>query len=280
MSLRNPQSAIRNPLSICALLAALLLCSLATRAQDQEIANDEGPYLEGVFAREAGPPLILPAKLPEYEPAPLFDEEGNSNSVIVLLDFDAPAFDPVLSGKVDPGDQLAAEQAMLETINAREQATEALFSQPDEAHFLIRPENRLDPQAREALGTDNPRERLERYLVLRYSSVKAAKAAETYLKERPGVLFAGVDQRFSYLWAPNDPYFPINAVSAGRYQWGMHAMNFPSAWDRTKGHGYLGAVEAGMRSQTHADLLANYRSHFSFVVYKPSNTLYEFLVPM
>jgi hypothetical protein len=108
----DPQSAIRYPLSICALLAALLLYPLATRAQDQEIANDEGPYLEGVFAREAGPPLILPARQPEYEPAPLFDEEGNSNNVIVLLDFDAPAFDPVLSGKAEPGDQLPAEQAI------------------------------------------------------------------------------------------------------------------------------------------------------------------------
>jgi hypothetical protein len=87
-AIRNPQSAIRNPLSICALLAALLLCSVATQAQEQELPNDEGPYLEGVFARDAGPPLILPARLPEYEPAPLFDEKGNSNSVIVLLDFD------------------------------------------------------------------------------------------------------------------------------------------------------------------------------------------------
>ncbi|MFZ5652780.1 MAG: S8 family serine peptidase [Pseudomonadota bacterium] len=249
------------------MLSGLLLFSIAVHAQEQELPNDEGPYLEGVFAREAGPPLILPARPPEHEPAPLFDEEGNSNSVIVLLDFDAPAFDPVLSGKAQPGDQPAAEQAMLEALNAKEPAAEILFSQPDEAHFLIRPENRLDPQAREALGADNPRERLERYLVLRYPSVKAAKAAEAYLKERPGVLFAGVDQRFNYLWSPNDPYFPINAVGAGRYQWGMHAMNFPSAWDRTKGHGYLGAVEGGMPSQIHADLLANYRSHFSFVAF-------------
>jgi hypothetical protein len=263
-------------LSIAALLSGLLLVSVAGHAQQQETANEEGPYLEGVFAREAGPPLILPVKMPEYEPAPLFDAEGNSNSVIVLLDFDHPAFDPVLSGKAQPGDQIVAEQTMLKAINAKEQAAGMLFSQPDEAHFLIRPENRLDAEARAALGADDPRERLERYLVLRYPTVQAAKAAEAYLKERSSVLFAGVDQRFEYLWAPNDPYFPINSASAGRYQWGIHAMNFPSAWDRTKGHSYLGAAEAGMPSQTHADLLANYRPHFSFVVYKPSNTLYEF----
>ena len=57
------------------------LFSVAAHAKPQETSNDEGPYLEGVFAREAGPPLILPAKVPEYEPAPLFDADDNSNSV-------------------------------------------------------------------------------------------------------------------------------------------------------------------------------------------------------
>jgi hypothetical protein len=216
-----------------------------------------------VFAREAGPPLILPAKLPEYEPAPLFDEEGNSNSVIVLLDFDAPAFDPVLSGKAEPGDQLAAEQAMLEAINAREPATETLFSQPERARFLIS-RDRLDPKFRALLKADDPTDRLHRYLVLRYPSVDAAKAAVDYLEKQPGVVWVGTGSKTDFLWAPNDPYFPINAVSAGRYQWGMHAMNFPSAWDRTKGHGYVAAADGGLiNDQPPADLAANYRTQFS-----------------
>ncbi len=258
MSLRNP-----SPLSICALLAALLLCSVAAQAQEQEIPNDEGPYLEGVFAREAGPPLILPAKLPEHEPAPLFDKEGNSNSVIVLLDFDARAFDPVLSGKAEPGDQTAAEQAMLDAINAKLTAAEILFSQPERARFLIS-SDRLDPKFRALLKADDPTERLHRYLVLRYPSVDQAKFAVEYFGKQPGVVWVGIDRKLDFLWAPNDPYFPINAVGAGRYQWGMHAMNFPSAWDRTKGHGYVAAADGGLiNDQPPADLAANYRTQFS-----------------
>ena len=115
------------------------------------------------------------------------------------------------------------------------------------------------------MSADHPDELLHRYLVLRYPSVEAAKAAVGYLGKRPGVVSAGIDWKLEFLWAPNDPYFPINAVSAGRYQWGMHAMNFPSAWDRTKGHGYVAAIDGGLpNNQPHADLVANYRSQFSF----------------
>ncbi|GMU46483.1 MAG: hypothetical protein AMXMBFR26_12650 [Porticoccaceae bacterium] len=252
-------------MSIAALLSGLLLVSVAVHAQDQEILNEEGPYLEGVFAREAGPPLILPVKMPEYEPAPLFDAEGNSNSVIVLLDFDHPTFDPVLSGKAEPGDQLAAEQAMLEAINAREQATEMLFSNPEQARYLISSEDRLGPESRTLLSADNPEELLHRYLVLRYRSVDEAKTAAGQLGKQPGVVSAGIDRKLDFLWAPNDPYFPVNSMSASRYQWGMHAMNFPLAWDRTKGHGYVAAIDGGQpNNQPHADLASNYRPQFSF----------------
>ncbi|HEX4881687.1 MAG TPA: S8 family serine peptidase [Porticoccaceae bacterium] len=262
---RNTQHATRHRLSIAALLSGLLLVSVAVHAQQQETANEEGPYLEGVCAREAGPPLILPVKMSQHEPAPLFDAEGTSNSVIVLLDFDHPAFDPVLSGKAKPGDQIVAEQAMLKAINAKAQATEMLFSNPERARYLIPPDDRLGSESRALLSADHPEELLHRFLVLRYLSVDAAKAATDYLQKQPGVLSAGIDKKLDFLWAPNDPYFPINSMSAGRYQWGMHAMNFPSAWDRTKGHGYVAAIDGGQpNNQPHADLAANYRSQFSF----------------
>ncbi|MCG2606620.1 MAG: S8 family serine peptidase, partial [Achromobacter sp.] len=181
------------------------------------------------------------------------------------LDFDAPAFDPVLSGKAEPGDQPAAEQAMLEAINAKEPATGLMFSNPEQARYLIPSDDRLGPETRALLSADHPEELLHRYLVLRYPSVDAAKAAVDYLGKRPGVVSAGIDRKLDFLWAPNDPYFPINAVGAGRYQWGMHAMNFPSAWDRTRGHGYVAAIDGGLpNNQPHADLAANYRPQFSF----------------
>ncbi len=250
--------------STCSFLYSLSL-SLGTYAQDVAIPNDEGPFLDGVFSRQIGPPLILPAKVPEFEPAPLFDADGNSNSVIVMLDFNDSAFDPVLSGKAESGNEVAAEQAVLEAINAKEPATAFLFAQPNRARYLIRPDNRLDPEARALLGAKDPDELLHRYLVLRYPTIKAALAATAYLKQRPGVVSADIDKKFDFLWAPNDPYFPINSVSAGRYQWGMQAMNFPSAWDRTKGNGYVSAVDGGLPNNLPpADLAANYRSQFAF----------------
>ena len=47
-------------------------------------------------------------------------------------------------------------------------------------------------------------------------------------------------------------------------------MNFPSAWDRSKGHGYVAAVDSGLlNGQPPADLVANYRSQFSFTSSNP-----------
>lgn len=219
--------------------------SSLTFAQDKGLPSSEGPFIGGVFSRPIGPPLILPDKPMEIEPPPLFDDEGHSNGLIFLLDLDDPAFDQVLDGKAARADQVTAEEAMLEAINAKEPATEALFAQPERARYLIQPGIRLDPEARALLSPEHPEERLHRYLVLRYPSVEAALAAEASLQKRPGVLSVGNDKQLDFSWAPNDPYFPINSASAGRYQWGMQAMNLPSAWDRTKDSGYIGAVDGG-----------------------------------
>lgn len=144
--------------------------------------------------------------------------------------------------------------------------TEAFFAKPDKAHYLIRPGDRLDAEARAIRGENDPRVKLDRYIILSYPTVDAAVAAAKQLNQLKGVLLAGVDKRLEYSAAPNDPYFPINASGAGRYQWGMHAMNFPLAWDRSTGYGYVGAVDGGLLNNVPpGDLAANYRPQFSFV---------------
>lgn len=74
------------------------------------------------------------------------------------------------------------------------------------------------------------------------------------------------NHRIGFSWTPNDNYFgiPVNVTSAGKYQWGMRAMNFPAAWDITLGNAYVGAVDSGLLNGVAPyDLAANFRTQFS-----------------
>ncbi|MDP9139858.1 MAG: S8 family serine peptidase [Pseudomonadota bacterium] len=46
-------------------------------------------------------------------------------------------------------------------------------------------------------------------------------------------------------WAPNDPYFPI-AGTPPEFQWGLRAMQFETAWDKARGHGYVAVIDGGL----------------------------------
>lgn len=134
----------------------------------------------------------------------------------------------------------------------------------------------MDESSRSALGSDHPRELLQQFLVVQYEDIDRAHTALFMLRFRPGVLHVAIDRVAQFAWAPNDAYFAIDPSSAGRYQWGMHAMSFPEAWDKTKGHGYVGVIDSGYLNDTApADLAQNHRAHFSFPVSAvPAN--YEF----
>lgn len=237
----------------CLAVAGFLAVS-ASYAADEASLNDEGPFVGGVFSRPTGEAVQIAAEpKEEFESPLLFDKDGNSNDVIVL---------PALEGT---GKRQHIEDSIVEAVNAKDPGASDFFGEPVEARHLIH-QGRLDAEARALLDPDDPQVRLQRYLILRYRSVEKALAAVEHLRGRKEVLSVAVDTRMPFQWAPNDPYFPIYPPSSARYQWGMHAMNFPAAWDRTKGNGYVGAVDGGLVNpqQPPSDLSANYRPQFYF----------------
>jgi hypothetical protein len=93
--------------------------------------------------------------------------------------------------------------------------------------------------------------RLEQYLVLRYPSVEAALHARTALGKDPAVGSVTVSMKAIFSWAPNDPYFQLHSVFGGSpeavptYQWGPRGMNFPLAWDKSRGFSHVGIIDGG-----------------------------------
>lgn len=262
-------------------VVACVLAAGAANAVAQE--NDEGPFVEGVFvAKEKIPSghvepttaLTLPDDASELL---LSDENNNTNEVIFLVDYKsnavAKAAIPFAAAK---GISDRYETALSKGIQNKESDALRFFGNPQRARYVIENE-RLDDQSRIYLTENDPQEILHRYLVLRYPSIGAAQAAVKFLNQQPGVLYAGINRTLafsSFATPPNDPYFPINtsATNAAQYQWGMHSMNFPSAWTKTTGHGYVGIADSGIVSPTPADLAANFRAHLSFYVNQPTPT--------
>lgn len=219
----------------------------------------------GAFNRDVGDPLqpttIEPMELPEG----LIDENGDTNRLVVLLDLDDAAVATAAIGSPELYiSRAAVEAAVVDEINTRGIEAMEFFGEPDQAWHLIR-QDRLDEDSRAEMEDEDPREILQRYIVLSYPTVAAARSALVALRDTQGVQLVEIDLPLQLLWSPNDDYFPINPGSAGYYQWGMHAMHFPQAWDRTLGHGQVGIIDAGLPSAISADLDQNFRPQFSFI---------------
>jgi serine protease len=118
-------------------------------------------------------------------------------------------------------------------------------------------------------------ERLLRYVVMSYPAHVNIEAIKTALEYNPNVLWV------DYNWPmevsatnPNDPLFPV-AGSADQYQWGLHSLKMPDAWDYNKGTAYVGVIDLGV-DVTHPDLktynvsgstltsIGAYRAQFGF----------------
>lgn len=232
-----------------------------------KVANDEAPFVGGVFDREVGEPMEpIGQELPDRPDVILDENSDDTNQLIVLLNLDDPDVTRAITGNPNVFEnRAAAEEAVVEALNRGQDGARVFFSNATQGWHLIG-QDRLDTEAREFLDDEDPNELIQQYIVLNYASIDEARAALSELWLRRGVRHVEMNLAMEFSWSPNDPYFPINSAGAGRYQWGLHTMRFPAAWDITRGHGHVGVIDGGLPSTIPADLQQNYRPQFSFVV--------------
>jgi hypothetical protein len=180
----------------------------------------------------------------------------------VLPDYENPALSGLIASELGESSALRPEKLFLEAVH--DQAPKALESlgRPISATYLIR-DMRFPDDYRSQLQATNPEERLQRYVVLRYPTIAQAKDALSRLKQTPGILHAELNRAIEFSnFYPNDPYFyPLISVNpdiekpASHFQWGLFFMNFPGAWERTPGHGYVGIIDS-ISEYSHPDILS------------------------
>jgi hypothetical protein len=75
-------------------------------------------------------------------------------------------------------------------------------------------------------------------------------------KAQSGAFAALPTEASGYLGTGTPPFDTVNT------QWGMHAMRFPQAWEKVKGHAYVSVLDSGI-DIGHPDLDSNVRTQFS-----------------
>ena len=130
----------------------------------------------------------------------------------------------------------------------------------------------LHPQSVEA--------RLNQYIVLSYKTEKQLKKAKERLAKNPNIigLSTSTDNKIKYSLSSNDTF----SLDLDEYQYGLFdsssagmnikALGINSAWDKVKGHSYVGIVDSGLDINStanpniggHPDFVNAFRSHFSF----------------
>ncbi len=106
------------------------------------------------------------------------------------------------------------------------------------------------------IDPERPEARLQRYIVLTYPPGTNLDDVETALLADPRIEAVGENLRGSFSVAATDPLFsPPPGGDPTQYQWGSYALNLPAAWDRIKGHAYIGLLDIGLMID-HPDLRA------------------------
>jgi subtilisin family serine protease len=124
--------------------------------------------------------------------------------------------------------------------------------------------NRLDRARRSKLDENSPEERLQRFIVLRYSDRQSTLAALDVLRKNPHTLSVEENGHITLSAVPNDPFYDSSA--ALNFQWGMKYLGaskgLETAWDTVHGTASVAVLDTGIYL-AHPDLQGQVREHFS-----------------
>jgi PKD repeat protein len=136
---------------------------------------------------------------------------------------------------------------------------------PTQVRFVIPSRDRHRIGARLERDPEGPQALLERYLVFTYPVVVKLEAIQVALERNPQVLHVGENRRiFLSSVIPSDPLFSSPADPPNEHQWGSYLLSLPDAWERTRGHAWVGVIDTGIDAD-HPDLRTFHASGSSTV---------------
>ena len=204
---------------------------------------------------------------------------GETNEVVLRLNYGAySALARISADLAVQRPEAQAERLMIDAINSGRSPDLNAISPSVTARLLIA-QNRMPDDERAAHenarktgalapDADDPRLKLNQYIVLRTKTIAAAKALVEYAQHTGFTQYAQINRLMGLSATPSDSFFSWTSGGAGQYQWGMQngMMNFPNAWDISKGHAYVGVLDAGWPGATaggvltpHPDLANSFR---------------------
>lgn len=294
--LSSPPPPTRTHALAALILAALSMLSTHAYAESTEPAE---LFVGGVFdqrGRVTAEQLARSAEASKpVRPAAFFkepevDETGAASQMLFIFDASETVGNVIAQAvrTVVCRTATQCERAFLTLVNAQSDiALLAQLGRPTGARFLAE-DYRLTDDERAELKAEDAGLALQKTIILRYPTVKDARSALKQIALHREFSQAALDQTMSYSagwdWpqsSPNDPYLAPQS-NPQTYQWGMHKMNFPTAWYFTPGNAYLGVADGGvpLASETpqyfgncwtgynyvysfHCDLAENFRPQFS-----------------
>lgn len=222
------------------LAALILLANLSLSAATFSDAGSDPPTPAKSEASVTAP--VLPSNT-TAGPPPVAKPPQEPKELIVLL---------------APGASAPTPAAFVDGVNQGRLPLKSLSPEnPVQARFALPQRATGDALKELAANPDTPRARLERYVVLTYPPGTDLEKVKQALASDPAVLHVEENVKFLLSVSPSDPFFPLPPPPSRpqSYQWGSHVLNLEHAWDRVKGHAYIGITDTGLEVN-HPDLRA------------------------
>jgi serine protease len=179
--------------------------------------------------------LVLPAVAHSQTPANPVSRSPNALIVLLASTPDAP----------EP-------EALAQRISQRrEQDSRWLAGNPTSARVALPFRAESKTLRRLTSDSESPRARLERYVVLEYPAGRDLSGVIKTLAAHPHILHVERDLEFGLSMQVAGVFDPLNPLLDE--QWGHDALNLLKAWDREKGHAFVGLIEIGLVAD-HEDL--------------------------